>query len=1072
MKKEFFTLKKRKPLFFLPVLVLLTLFLFKQSFYLFALEKNQKKPQLFTQNFDFKRKIYKSPFSLKSPLPQSKKRLLLPPFQIKSPTLKKHRHQDAFLTPLFPKLENQFVFLSFSKLLFLDPLPLTPSLPYLPQYLQTQKISFLSYLSAFPPKNFKKHFVSKKTPFFKSLPKLSDRMLLRSPEQIHSPTIQKDPLSFFPSSTSFTLQKQIKSFSSLLKLRDTHTKLLRSISSFAEKKELQCVQSFLHLPFVFSSPYEKQVSLQKKKRFLLAKRENMNSSFGLKPVFSFIERTTVSKEGKTFLTLLSSKTQPTLNHSHVLFPQKWNSLHSNQSVLKETTLPKIALKRAQRNFFSKLEPQKEFFSPIKKIPFPFFEFTTSSYGKADPFFSFSSTPDFLLFLGFAKEKKSLDFSQSYRCDKQVKISPLVAARKKALLPIIPKWQPETALLQERVPFSFSLQRLNTFDLKKSFFFTFKQNIFLLQTTLFSFSKKPLDFPQKSLSNFEDRKNQTLLTMHPSYDFSPPPPTLLTQKEGVESIDKTHKHIFHLSKLTCSKNPSFVFSKETLSLKEDEIENLKQQNFYSKQLTHAEIPLLPYLLENKPIPKKTLPFTKQHFLDIPKLNQFFALAKQQGFLPLTKKIMGHKNLPETQPFSRKPQEMLLTFSNPLFFEFPFLLSATKNLINTHKNAITSWKQRFDVLSFPSTAHVHAKVLHQIHIEDTFAQNLALSIPHPTELETLSLEIAFETSITYARNPRGKGYQFIIEMTPHKDFYHVSPEQNFIFIVDRSTTIKKHRYNVFKEAVIRSLTYLQPQDSFNILVVDSKITTMNPKPLPFNRHALQKAKQYLRSQTFRGFFSGYNPFDLLSQIKNHLDPQKENIVILITDGKRLQTIKTHKTELQQLMSQRNFSLFTACASRSNRLGMLDLISTFNGGEMMYSKTSAAFPRKFAILVKHIESCIAKDIHPFVTDEKEISFYPNQTASPAIYTDRPYLIYGTTQTLENFDLLLQGRMGNQWVNIKQHISFENATLANEASMRGCALQKAYSCYDYYLEKEDPFFLVEAEKILKPYGIESATR
>jgi len=144
-------------------------------------------------------------------------------------------------------------------------------------------------------------------------------------------------------------------------------------------------------------------------------------------------------------------------------------------------------------------------------------------------------------------------------------------------------------------------------------------------------------------------------------------------------------------------------------------------------------------------------------------------------------------------------------------------------------------------------------------------------------------------------------------------------------------------------------------------------------------------------------------------------------------------------------------------------------------MYSKTHAAFSRQLAVMVKHIESLIAKDVQIHVTNVKQetgIEFYPNQHTLPALYADRAYTIYGAIDDLKDFDLILQGRCGDQWVNIKQHILFKHAEKASNTIKRGFALQRAYVCYDYYLKKDDPFFLAEAERILNPHTIPTANQ
>ncbi|NGX50187.1 MAG: hypothetical protein K1060chlam2_00028 [Chlamydiae bacterium] len=360
---------------------------------------------------------------------------------------------------------------------------------------------------------------------------------------------------------------------------------------------------------------------------------------------------------------------------------------------------------------------------------------------------------------------------------------------------------------------------------------------------------------------------------------------------------------------------------------------------------------------------------------------------------------------------------------------------------------------------------------------FTQAHLSEIPEPSALKTISLHNEFETEVQVAPRRDGKGYYFALKMKPNERLYFESPEQNVIFVIDGSSSIKKHRFNAYKDGVLRALPYLKKGDTFNILVADAQIKSMQSSSIPSGRGAVAHARRFLSSRSYRGFFTDYDSFDLLEQVTPYLDSKMKNVIVLITDGHSLGTIKYHKEDLQRLAaaSHGNFSVFTASASRENNLTMLDLVSTFNDGELMHSQTKASFPRKLAILIKHIGNFVAKEIHIQVASrgrESGVEFYPNEETLPSLYSDRPYMVYGSVRELKDFDLIMQGRNGDQWVNIREHISFKDAERATYAMRRSVALQQAYSCYDTYLQKDDTSFLAEAERFLAPHSIPSPLR
>ena len=380
------------------------------------------------------------------------------------------------------------------------------------------------------------------------------------------------------------------------------------------------------------------------------------------------------------------------------------------------------------------------------------------------------------------------------------------------------------------------------------------------------------------------------------------------------------------------------------------------------------------------------------------------------------------------------------------------------------------------SFPFHASKRNLLADAANRKGRFTEGTLATLPSLTQLQTFLLHNTFPTSLHYIKRPGEAGYFFAINLEPNPDVYFPSPEQNFIFLIDGSGTITKGRFQAFKEGVAKALRYLQPGDMFTVLIVDAKTSMLHTKPMQWNTKTVAKARKFLESKPYRGFFAADHTFSLIHLAEQHFCPSKHNVVILLTDGHSLGSIKNHRSDLLGLRqySRNDFSLFTAAASTKNRLAMLDVIGTFNGGELMYCPTNIAFPRKLAVLVKRIKQSIAPRIHleAIASDERIIRFYPAPSLTPTLYGNRTYTIYGTIDTLEDFDLLLQGRSRNYWVNIKQRISFRNAKKMRRLE-RTLAQQRAYMCYEGYLfSNSDPLFLSEAEKLLAPHAIPAAVR
>ncbi|MCY3974465.1 MAG: hypothetical protein OXF02_02850 [Simkaniaceae bacterium] len=361
---------------------------------------------------------------------------------------------------------------------------------------------------------------------------------------------------------------------------------------------------------------------------------------------------------------------------------------------------------------------------------------------------------------------------------------------------------------------------------------------------------------------------------------------------------------------------------------------------------------------------------------------------------------------------------------------------------------------------------------------YRQALLLSaIPDPESLQTLSLDQGTTVKVSCLPDPVEGRYRFALTVHPDKRLYFISRNRHFIFVIDGSRGIRKHRYDTFKNGVVKSLPYMHEGDSCTVLTAHKRIEPVSPAPLTYGKGLKERVRHHLSRENRGKIFIRHDLFRLLDEAMRCFDPNKDNNIILITNGETLETIKTHREALT-LLAEKNrnrFALFTACAGGGNNIAMLNLISTLHNGESMYSRTHAAFPRQLAIFVKHIGSCIAKTVRARAVSANEtlnIEFYPEDGAFPPLYADRPYTLYGSINRLEDFDLILQGRIGDQWVNMRQKISFNNAEQGDFGMQKHHATYEAYAYYDRYLQSDDPSFLQEAEKILLPYVASTATR
>ncbi|MCB1110477.1 MAG: hypothetical protein KDK64_05805, partial [Chlamydiia bacterium] len=606
-----------------------------------------------------------------------------------------------------------------------------------------------------------------------------------------------------------------------------------------------------------------------------------------------------------------------------------------------------------------------------------------------------------------------------------------------------------------------------------------------ETQAFSFSSfpRPSSIPNKPFEPLKAKTDRlsTLSLPHLSRDESPlllqtdaaraPKRRELTEKQSIPSRIPTETPQEPLLPSYPIEVPHLAMKDHTPSMVEKSIEHIKMPTTQEEGV--KELPL-PYLSTKEISPLKQVLIPKQALDHVPTAHVMIDLAKREKQFPNTRGLIEKEQAPSRisseTPLAGRDKEI----EEP---DIGMIHSQSKEILEDYNQENTASSGMLALANPDLKTGVSQEDFRAVNQSTRFTGSFLTEIPPPSYLETATYAEEFETEVHYSKREDGKGYLFALKMKPKPSLHFSSPYQNIIYVIDGSSSIKKHRFGVFKEGVDRSLAYMKEGDSFNILIADAELTPMSQTPIAWNSRSRQAAKRFLDEKTYRGFFINYDPFDLLEKVTQYLDPEKDNVIIMITDGQHFKTLKNHKEDFQELAqaSKGRFSIYTATASNGNNLSMLDLLSTFNNGELMYSKTHTAFSRQLAVMVKHIEHLIANNLRVHTVNpnlKTGIEFYPNQKTLPSLYSDRPYTIYGTIDELKDFDLILQGQCGDQWINIKQHITFKHAEKASNKIKRGFALQQAYVCYDYYLSKDDPFFLTEAERLLNPHAIPTATR
>lgn len=370
------------------------------------------------------------------------------------------------------------------------------------------------------------------------------------------------------------------------------------------------------------------------------------------------------------------------------------------------------------------------------------------------------------------------------------------------------------------------------------------------------------------------------------------------------------------------------------------------------------------------------------------------------------------------------------------------------------------------------------------EATIRKKASLAIPPPPlpsfptlgELDTYSYSDSFDLDVVCSPRDDGKGYLFAATLIPHQDLTLPKIRQHYAFLIDRANSIQRERLLATKSAVLRALSELDPDDTFNIIVFDSKVEKAFPQNRLPSHSSLAEARAFLDKIQLGSFFS---PADLYNPLFLTLPyPAKEEEIytaILMTDGENLSKKNSMRSILSTWTMQNSgkICLYTLAMGGDPNLAGLDAASALNRGRLYSSPTKRGIRRKLLKLMKNIHSPIAKNLSAraiSTSSGSSIELFPKAQNIPHLYLDQPIVILGSCEKLDDFILFVQGRCKDCWFNIKKNISFINAKKGGSSLRKEWALQQAYLCYENYTHDDNPEHLARARDLLSPFDIQPA--
>lgn len=336
--------------------------------------------------------------------------------------------------------------------------------------------------------------------------------------------------------------------------------------------------------------------------------------------------------------------------------------------------------------------------------------------------------------------------------------------------------------------------------------------------------------------------------------------------------------------------------------------------------------------------------------------------------------------------------------------------------------------------------------------------------PMEAGWMSWSKSFNIDFQLMPSKDKENYIFSLTLLPATDLREERINQNFYFLIDRSNSISKDRFAIYKKAVLKALSSLQEGDTFNISLFDQKVARLSETNLPMNKESLKEAEIFLEKQQPGNLFAAADLYKSLEKaLPTSLSENDVNIAILLSDGESVIKSKKQLKKVKELVQkiQGNVSLYTATAGTGNNISFLNMLSSLSGGKFLYSDTHSAFPRRLAKLLLDLRHPISTHVEvTAVPSDPETQIILSSTPS-LLYVSQPYTIVGTCDDLSDFSLVIEGKHEDDWMRIEKKLSFSNAKTGGRELEKKWSEVQAQKLYELFLQEGDISHLEKAQAL-----------
>jgi Ca-activated chloride channel family protein len=321
---------------------------------------------------------------------------------------------------------------------------------------------------------------------------------------------------------------------------------------------------------------------------------------------------------------------------------------------------------------------------------------------------------------------------------------------------------------------------------------------------------------------------------------------------------------------------------------------------------------------------------------------------------------------------------------------------------------------------------------------------------------------KSALVTHRDKRG-GF-FTLMLYPPDNLSHLKrAPMEMIFVLDCSGSMKGKPIAKAKQAIIRALKKLQPDDTFQVIRFSNSASQFGPNPVPATKDNIRQAIQYVND------LHGSGGTMMIEGIKAALDfahdPKRFRLVSFMTDGYIGNEAQILAAVHERLGASRIFSF--GVGTSVNRY-LLDRMAKLGKGAVAYIGLDDSAAEIVDLFYERISHPALADVIVDWGDMNVTDVFPSRI--PDLFVGRPIILTGRFEGQSSTTIRVTGSIGDLTQEIAVPVNFDDSTTIHPGIACVWARKRIETLANQSTHDTNPDLPVEIKQVALEYGLMSA--